>query len=147
MKKIIKILVLAVAIIAFNVSTYAQKNEQQRMTREQLAEAQAHFIADKMEMNDTTTKLFVETFCQFQKDIWALGSRPKTDSSHLSDKEAEQAMNERFAHSQKILDLRKKYYLKYSKFLTPKQIERVYELERRMMNRLFHRSQNKDNRK
>lgn len=147
MKKIIKILVLAVAIITFNVSTYAQKNEQQRMTREQLAEAQAHFIADKMEMNDTTTKLFVETFCQFQKDIWALGSRPKTDSSHLSDKEAEQAMNERFAHSQKILDLRKKYYLKYSKFLTPKQIERVYELERRMMNRLFHRSQNKDNRK
>lgn len=147
MKKIIKILVLAVAIITFNVSTYAQKNEQQRMTREQLAEAQAHFIADKMEVNDTTTKLFVETFCQFQKDIWALGSRPKTDSSHLSDKEAEQAMNERFAHSQKILDLRKKYYLKYSKFLTPKQIERVYELERRMMNRLFHRSQNKDNRK
>ena len=147
MKKIIKILVLAVAIITFNVSTYAQKNEQQRMTREQLAEAQAHFIADKMEMNDTTTKLFVETFCQFQKDIWALGSRPKTDSSHLSDKEAEQAMNERFAHSQKILDLRKKYYLKYSKFLTPKQSERVYELERRMMNRLFHRSQNKDNRK
>lgn len=147
MKNIIKFLVLAVAMIAFNVSAYAQKNERQRMTREQLAEAQAHFIADEMSMNDTTAKLFVETFCQFQKDIWALGPRPKRDTSHLSDKEAEQAMNERFAHSQKILDLRKKYYLKYSKFLTPKQIERVYELERRMMNRLFHRSQSKENRK
>ncbi|WP_294549999.1 hypothetical protein [uncultured Bacteroides sp.] len=147
MKNIIKVLVLAVAMIIFNVSTYAQKSEQQRMTREQLAETQAHFIAGEMEMNDTTAKQFVETFCQFQKDIWALGPRPKRDSSHLSDKEAEQAMNERFAHSQKILDLRKKYYLKYSKFLTPKQIERVYELERRMMNRLFHRSPNKENRK
>lgn len=147
MKNIIKFLVLAVAMIAFNVSAYAQKNERQRMTREQLAEAQAHFIADEMSMNDTTAKLFVETFCQFQKDIWALGPRPKRDTSHLSDKEAEQAMNERFAHSQKILDLRKKYYLKYSKFLTPKQIERLYELERRMMNRLFHRSQSKENRK
>ena len=147
MKNMIKILVLAVAMITFNVSTYAQKSERQRMTREQLAEAQAHFIADEMAMDDTTAKQFVETFCQFQKDIWALGPRPKRAASHLSDKEAEQAMNERFTHSQKILDLRKRYYLKYSKFLTPKQIERVYELERKMMNRLFHRSQNKENRK
>ena len=139
MKNMIKVLVLAVAMITFNVSTYAQKSERQRMTREQLAEAQAHFIANEMAMDDTTTKQFVETFCQFQKDIWALGPRPK--------REAEQAMNERFTHSQKILDLRKRYYLKYSKFLTPKQIERVYELERKMMNRLFHRSQNKGNHK
>ena len=147
MKNMIKILVLAVAMSTFNVSTYAQKSERQRMTREQLAEAQAHFIADEMAMDDTTAKQFVETFCQFQKDIWALGPRPKRDASHLSDKEAEQAMNERFTHSQKILDLRKKYYLKYSKFLTPTQIEKVYVLERRMMNRLFQRSQNKDKRK
>ena len=147
MKNMIKVLVLAVAMITFNVSTYAQKSERQRMTREQLAEAQAHFIANEMTMDDTTAKQFVETFCQFQKDIWALGPRTKRDSSHLSDKEAEQAMNERFTHSQKILDLRKRYYLKYSKFLTPKQIERVYELERKMMNRLFHRSQNKENHK
>lgn len=147
MKNIIKVLVLAVAMITFNVSTYAQKSERQRMTREQLAEAQAHFIADEMAMDDTTAKQFIDTFCQFQKDIWALGPRPKRATYHLSDKEAEQAMNERFTHSQKILDLRKKYYLKYSIFLTPKQIERVYELERRMMNRLFHRSLNKENRK
>ncbi|CAG9875990.1 hypothetical protein BOVAC2_2554 [Bacteroides ovatus] len=147
MKNMIKVLVLVVAMITFNVSTYAQKSERQRMTREQLAEAQAHFIANEMAMDDTIAKQFVETFCQFQKDIWALGPRPKRDSSHLSDKEAEQAMNERFTHSQKILDLRKRYYLKYSKFLTPKQIERVYELERKMMNRLFHRSQNKRNHK
>lgn len=73
MKNMIKILVLAVAMITFNVSTYAQKSERQRMTREQLAEAQAHFIADEMAMDDTTAKQFVETFCQFQKDIWALG--------------------------------------------------------------------------
>ena len=145
MKNIIRFFVLTVTMVTFCVSTYAQKNDRQRITREQLAKAQAHFIADEMEMNDTTAKQFVETFCQFQKDIWALGPRPKRGSSHLSDKEAEQAMNERFAHSQKILDLRKKYYLKYSEFLTSKQIERVYELERRMMNRLFQRSQNKEN--
>ena len=106
MKNIIKVVVLIVAMMASNANLYAQKVEQQRITREQLAETQAQFIANEMAM---------ETFCQFQKEIWALGPRPKREKSHLSDKEAEQAMNERFAHSQKILDLRKKYYLKYSK--------------------------------
>ena len=147
MKNIIKVVVLIVAMMASNANLYAQKVEQQRITREQLAETQAQFIANEMAMDDETTRQFVETFCQFQKEIWALGPRPKREKSHLSDKEAEQAINERFAHSQKILDLRKKYYLKYSKFLTPTQIEKVYVLERRMMNRLFQRSQNKDKRK
>lgn len=147
MKNIIKVVVLIVAMMASNANLYAQKVEQQRITREQLAETQAQFIANEMAMDDETTRQFVETFCQFQKEIWTLGPRPKREKSHLSDKEAEQAMNERFAHSQKILDLRKKYYLKYSKFLTPTQIEKVYVLERRMMNRLFQRSQNKDKRK
>ena len=78
MKNIIKVLALAIAMVTISTSTYAQKNERQRMTREQLAETQARFIA---------------------------------------------------------------------KFLTPSQIERVYELERGMMNRLFNRSQNKGNHK
>ena len=147
MKSFLRIILLTVTMATFCVSTYAQKSDRQRMTREQLAEFQAEYIAKELEMDDMTTQQFIKTFCQFQKDIWALGPRPKRDSSHLSDKEAEQAMNERFTHSQKILDLRKRYYLKYSKFLTPKQIERVYELERKMMNRLFHRSQNKGNHK
>ena len=147
MKNITKVVVLALVMIVSHVNTYAQKSEQQRMTREQLAETQAQFIANEMAMDEKTARQVVETFCQFQKEIWTLGPRPKREKAHLSDKEAEPAMNERFAHSQKILDLRKKYYLKYSKFLTPTQIEKVYVLERRMMNRLFQRSQNKDNRK
>ena len=147
MKNIIKVVVLIVAMMASNANLYAQKVEQQRITREQLAETQAQFIANEMAMDDETTRQFVETFCQFQKEIWALGPRPIREKSHLSDTEAEQAMHERFAHCQTILGLRKKYYLKYSKFLTPTQIEKVYVLERRMMNRLFQRSQNKDKRK
>lgn len=111
MKNITKVVVLALVMIVSHVNTYAQKSEQQRMTREQLAEIQAQFIANEMAMDNKTTQQFVETFCQFQKEIWALGPRPKREKAHLSDKEAEQAMNERFAHSQKILDLRKKYYL------------------------------------
>lgn len=147
MKNIIRIFMLTVAMVTFCVSTYAQKSDRQRMTREQLAEAQANFIADEMAMDDTTAEQFIKTFCQFQKEIWALGPRPKRDSSSYSNTETEQVLKERFAHSQKILDLRKKYYVEYSKFLTQKQIERVYQLERGMMNRLYHRSQKEKSQK
>ena len=71
MKNIIKVLALAIAMVTISTSTYAQKNERQRMTREQLAETQARFIANEMAMDDSTATRFVETFCQFQKDVWA----------------------------------------------------------------------------
>lgn len=54
----------------------------------------------------------------------------------MSDEETGQAIKDRFAHSQKILDIREKYYSIYSEFLTQSQIQRVYDLERQMMKRL-----------
>lgn len=141
MKSIFRILLFAMAMTAFCASAYAQKDSRQRMTREQLAETQAKYIAQEMEMDGTTSEKFVETFCRFQKEIWALGPRPKREAPDRTDAETEQAIKERFAHSQKILDLRHKYYEEYSKFLSQQQIVRVYELERKMMDRLYHRSQ------
>lgn len=141
MKSIFRILLFAMAMTAFCASAYAQKDSRQRMTREQLAETQAKYIAQEMAMDGTTSEKFVETFCRFQKEIWALGPRPKREAPDRTDAETEQAIKERFAHSQKILDLRHKYYEEYSKFLSQQQIVRVYELEKKMMDRLYHRSQ------
>ena len=97
-------------------------------------------MAKEMAMDEATSQRFIETFCQFQRDIWALGPRPKQPHSQMTDEETEQVLKERFDHSQKILDLRRKYYAIYSEFLTQKQIQRVYELERLMMERLSKRS-------
>ena len=57
----------------------------------------------------------------------------------MTDAEAEKVIKDQFDHSQKMLTLRQDYYNKYSKFLTAKQIQRVYELERQSMNRLAKR--------
>ena len=52
-----------------------------------------------------------------------------------SDAQTEQEIKQRFEMSEKILNIRQKYYKKYSQFLTQQQIQRVYELERQMMKR------------
>lgn len=139
MKNIIRLLLLVVSLTAFSGAVSAQ-NRKQHLTREQLAEAQAKHIAKEMAMDKATSQRFIKTFCQFQRDIWALGPRPKQSHSQMTDEETGQALKARFAHSRKILDLRQKYYAIYSEFLTQKQIQRVYELERQMMERLSKRS-------
>lgn len=136
-----------IAIMLFaigNVASAQNNSRRQRLSREQLAEKQARYIAESMALDEDVTNRFVTTFCQYLKDIWALGpkmgsarrnaAQPKTDA------EAGQQIQEKFERSQKILEIRQKYYKEYSKFLTQKQISKVYELERQSMKRLAGRN-------
>ena len=132
MKAIIKTIMLAVIMAAFcgTVSAQAQQGKKQRISREQLAEVQARHIANQMAFDDATSQKFMNAYCDYQRELWALGRKA------MNDADTEKAIKNRFAQSQKILDIREKYYERYSKFLTQKQIQRVYELERQMMKRL-----------
>ena len=131
----IRLLLLAVIMMVCSTTLYAQSGRQ-RITREQLAEVQAKHIADELDMGEATSKRFINTYCQFQKELWSLGPRYGRKHRPSTNEDTEQDIKKRFEHSQKILDLREKYYGIYSEFLTQKQIKRVYELERQMMNRL-----------
>ena len=134
MSKIIMFLTMALAL---TFSAMAQNSNKQKPSREQLAEIQAQHIAHDLAMDDATRQKFIDTYCAQQKEIWAIGPRPKTENQlNMSEEETEKAIKERFEHSQQLLAIRQKYYQKYSTFLTQKQIQRVYEVEKQMMERL-----------
>ena len=132
MKNLLKINLMALLVLVFCTTGFAQdkQDKHQRMSREQLAEKQAKHVAQELAFDEATTQQFVETFCAYQQEVWALGPRPQNEPSN--DEEAEQAIKERFERSQQILDLRQKYYEEYSKFLTQKQIQQVYKMERQV---------------
>jgi type II secretory pathway pseudopilin PulG len=137
MNKMISMMVIAIAMLFSSINMSAQSNNQQRLSREELAEKQARHIAHELALDDATTQKYVATYCAYQKEVWALGPRVKRHSSaNATEAEAKQANKARMEQSQKILDLREKYYKEYSKFLTQKQIERAYELEQQVMRRL-----------
>lgn len=143
MKGIIRLLLLVVTFATFSLTASAQSSQngrQNRLTREQLAEAQAKHIAKELAFDEATSKRFITTYCQYQKEVWALGPRPKAQQGQSIDEQAGQKLKYRFDHSQKLLDLRKKYYATYCEFLTQVQIERVYKLERQMMQRFAKRA-------
>ena len=137
MKKILGILMMVVTMMTVSTSVFAQAaNQKQRLSREQLAEKQAQYIAHDLGLDDMTCSKFIDTYTQCQKEVWALGPRPHHKKGDMkSDAQTEQEIKQRFEMSEKILDIRQKYYKKYSQFLTQQQIQRVYELERQMMKR------------
>ena len=136
MKHTIKTLALAIIMMLSCTVTFAlQKNNKQRISREQLAETQAKEIAGELALNDETTAKFVSTFCNYQKEIWALGPRQPRNRKVGTEKDSEERIKQKFERSEDILKIRQEY----SKFLTQSQIEKMYKSERKMMKRLAER--------
>lgn len=125
-----KILLVIVSVIV-SVSMMAQKADgKERVSREQFAEIQAKHIAKEVGLDEATTAKYVQTYCEYQKEVWQLGPRKQQGNDAESDIKA------RFERSQKILSLREKYYEKYSKFMTQEQIKKAYQLEKKSMERM-----------
>ena len=59
-----------------------------------------------------------------------------------TDEQVDKMMRDRFKQSRKMLDIREKYYDEFRKFLSPKQVEKVYN--QGMMNQgKFHKEMNR----
>lgn len=136
MKKVNLVCLIMGMVWLFVGSVSAQDSEKKRPSREQLAELQARHIAGSLALDDATAKKFVDAYRDYQQEVWNSGtSMKKKGNQFLTDAEIEKNIKERFAHSRKLLDIREKYYDVYRGFLSPKQIQRVYELEKQVMKR------------
>lgn len=110
--------------MASGMSAMAQANSSQRLSRKELAVKQAQYIARELAFDKSNTDKYVETFCQYRNEVWALGPRKNLTTE------------QRLERSQQILDLRKKYNTIYRGFLTEQQLDRAYKLEKRLLNRM-----------
>lgn len=118
--------------------------QRKRPNMEQLTKMQASRISQSLGLDDKTSQKFIDTFCQCRKEMGA--TRPHRQGkkrAEMTDAEVDKAIKADFAQGRKILDIREKYYKAYSKFLTPKQIQRVYDMERQDMQRFAKKWQQK----
>lgn len=138
--KTTRTIILALMLIITTIGLQAQ-DARQRMSREQMAETQAKHIAADLNLTGKTYDRFVETYENYKKELWQTAPKRSKKRCHQSETEEQAAENtrQRFERSQKMLDIRNKYYQEFSKFLTQKQIEQMYEKERKIMKRLSER--------
>lgn len=128
MKQLVKTLLIAIMIMVSGTMAMAQTGNMQKLSREELAVKQAQYIAHELALDEAASDKYVEVYCQYQRDLWNIGPRKSLTTEQMFDR------------SQHILDLRKKYYKKYKSFMTERQIEQAYKLEKRLLNRLMYKS-------
>lgn len=128
MKQLVKTLLIAIMIMVSGTMAMAQTGNMQKLSREELAVKQAQYIAHELALDEAASDKYVEVYCQYQRDLWNIGPRKSLTTEQMFDR------------SQQILDLRKKYYKKYKSFMTERQIEQAYKLEKRLLNRLMYKS-------
>lgn len=142
--KIFLLLTIALAPMAASAQTQ-QKRRPDPSQREALAKAQAKEIAQKLNLSDELSARYTETFLKCQKEIWDI-RRPKTTrvkTSEMTEAQAKEENESRFATEQKFLDIRKKYYTEYSKFLSQRQIMQANNLEKKMIDRMMEQARQK----
>lgn len=139
--KTVRFFMLALAFMLCTVSSNAQDTGKQRLSREQMIETQAKHIATDLAFDDKTYNKFISTYVSYKKELWSIAPKRKKQQNTVSETEeqAAQNMQRRFEQSQKVLDIRNKYYKEFSKFMTQKQIELMYDKERKIMKRLKQR--------
>ena len=137
MEKIFRTLLFAVAVAACCGTAAAQDKGKRSAARQQRIEARARSIAQQLAFDDKTTAKFVDTYSRCKNELRALEPQGKGGKgAPMTDAETKEAIESRFERSQKRLDIRKKSYEEYSKFLAPKQIQRVYDIDKGMAKRL-----------
>ena len=137
---------------------HGKKQHHKRMTVEQMTDKQANKIVGDLGLDDKTAAKFKDVYAKYMKELNDLrkegmdfrmrGRIQKGDTlakmkmQMPTDAEVDKMMRDRFKQSRKMLDIREKYYDEFRKFLSPKQVQKVYD--EGMMNRgKFHQEMNR----
>ncbi len=116
----------------------APKPEKKRPTREQMQQMQCNHLIETLALDDATAAKFAPVYRNYLEEMRAVrkaGSQEKAGKDVRprplpTDADVEAAIRARFAQSRQMLDIRERYYNEFRKFLSPKQIQKIYNLEK-----------------
>ena len=120
-----------------------ERRGRKRMTMEQMVNMQANKIIGDLGLDDKTAAKFKDVYAKYMKEMNDLRKegmdfrmRGRTEKGDTlakmkiqmpTDDEVDKMMRDKFKVGRKMLDLREKYYDEFRKFLSPKQVQKVYD--------------------
>lgn len=120
-------------LILISVMACLTMSAQPKKSPRELFKAQAGYIARELALDQEVTAKFTDAFVKCQTEIMSMRPPKAQKADSLTDEAIDRNMRARFDRSRKIVDIREKYYNEYRQFLTPRQIKRVYQLEKESM--------------
>ena len=115
-----------------------EKKEHKRPTMEQISEMQSRRIVDELGLDDKTAAKFTDVYKKYMKEMNGLRLKNMPKKSDMkkdepnkpksfTDAEVDKMMRNRFTQARKMLDIREKYYNEFRKFLSAKQVQKVFD--------------------
>lgn len=141
MKSKKNVLVLAFLLIgSFFVSANESRDPQDSRQHEQKAMQSPTQVATKLakalKLSDDQSEKFIPLYADYMEDIRKMIDKHRVPhNENITDEQLEKIIESRFAISRSIVDIREKYYKKYKKFLSIRQIDKLYETEKKLDNR------------
>lgn len=149
MKK--SIILSCVMMLLASSLAFAQKPQKKaKRAPEEIAQAQAVKMAETLLLSEKDAAKFIPVYKEYKLANRAINDKyrkPKVKLEEgqeppiMTDKEIDEQIRGQFAKSQEVLDLRKAYYEKFLKVLTPRQAQQMYKLEKEQANNAMKRKQ------
>ncbi len=106
-----------------------------------MQEMQCNRLIGELALDDATAEQFKTVYTNYMEEMGAIRDEmkpemPENDGEMTeapapkpapTDAEVEAAIKARFTQGRKMIDVSEKYYEEFSKFLSPKQIQKVYD--------------------
>lgn len=140
MKTKILLFLSAMFLLAGHLLAQDAKDEgdAQRQKRPDFKEMQLRQMLNALMLDDETAAKFTPVYKEYQEEMEAcrLPQVKKPRKAEMTDDEIAQEIEQQFAQGRKLIDVKEKYYKKFKKILTMKQIRKIYSLERFNMRRV-----------
>lgn len=145
MKARFMIMAVAVLLSGTSFTLSAQTPKQHHPAKKNYRAMQCEQIVRTLMLDDATTARFTPVYEKYMTEMRAIRSHPSAKKATPrtageatkpavkrtpTDSEVEQSIKDQFAQSRKMLDVREKYYTEFRKILSPKQIQRIYQIEK-----------------
>ncbi len=114
------------------------KTPEQRPQRPDFKEFQLKQVLNALMLDDKTAAKFTPVYKDYQKEMEECRIPPmkRPRNVEMTDDEIAKEIEQQFAQGRKVIDVKEKYYKKFKKILTMKQIRKIYRLERFNMRRV-----------
>ncbi len=149
-KFIFSLAAIIVALSIFTVNAQPQQQRQQRPQPQQdgnFTEFQLQVLTKQLELDTPKQAQFKTLYTEYSQKIEALQPKPQARpaqgeerTSRPTDSQVEEMILESFVMAEKSTELKREYYYKFKEILTPQQIFKMYNVERRMRERIVSES-------
>lgn len=100
-----------------------------RMSDEEIIQMQIRDLIPMLDLDKQAEAKLIKEYTAFRKEIDEISKNARPPQDIKDEKEIEKAIQQNFAVSEQILQIRKKYYTRFKEFMKPSQIQMIYRIE------------------